>query len=139
LSTPDTVYQQARAAAPNSIIFQDTTLYAAKQDQPVTFIASPVHDHGEQLLGVLVFEVGSQKINQLTQLELNDKSSLEVLVSGPENLLRNDSQKSPTFTVRQALRSKNQPLDSVPLDQAVLTRNHRNRQALAFRCSIEHE
>ncbi|MDH5444922.1 MAG: methyl-accepting chemotaxis protein [Gammaproteobacteria bacterium] len=60
------VFREAAAAGSNDFVkLIDFEPYAASYDAPASFIASPIFDHGGKKIGVLVFQMPVQKINDI--------------------------------------------------------------------------
>ena len=103
-----TLYRQAKEAEPDSTFFHDTILSEAAFGQPSTYIAAPIHDHGDKFLGVIVLEIPTERLTYFANSTSNDTTSMETLVIGNDGLLRSDSLHAAEVTAATSLTNKQQ-------------------------------
>lgn len=87
-------FQQARHG--NTIV--DFDHYAPSQDQPASFVASPLYADGT-MEGILITQLPLDQIDAITQERSGLGESGEVYIVGPDYLMRSDSRFSETSTV----------------------------------------
>jgi len=83
------------SADPNSRNLIEFSLYLPSYQAPASFISSPIYD-GDQLIGVLIFQVPIGKINEIMTNNLRWReegfgASGETYLIGPDQLLRTES------------------------------------------------
>jgi methyl-accepting chemotaxis protein len=83
-------FRQARNLPAGQFAFVDFAPYAPSYGAPASFIGSPIYDNGK-LLGVLMFQMPVDRIIEVTAHREGLGKSGEVVVVGPDNLMRNDS------------------------------------------------
>jgi methyl-accepting chemotaxis protein len=86
------VFQQAVAIEnPDDIVFADFAAYAPAAGLPASFFAKPVFNGQGRKVGVLAIQLPSERLDAV----IGDRTGLgetgEVLVAGPDGLLRSDS------------------------------------------------
>jgi methyl-accepting chemotaxis protein len=101
---------------PSYVAFFDFAPYAPSYDAPASFIASPVLDDAGDFLGVLAFQLPSDRINAIMQVTAGMGETGETYIVGPDLLMRSDSRFSEqsttlkttvdTLTARLALEGK---------------------------------
>ena len=94
-STLGRVFQEAVAIeTPDELVFADFAPYQAAGGLPASFFAKPVFNAQGRKIGVLAIQLPSERLDAV----IGDRTGLgetgEVLVAGPDGLLRSDS----TFT-----------------------------------------
>jgi methyl-accepting chemotaxis protein len=89
------VFQQAVAIEnPDDIVFADFAPYQAAAGLPASFFAKPVFNAQGRKVGVLAIQLPSERLDAVIGDRTGLGQSGEVLVAGPDGLLRSDS----TFT-----------------------------------------
>ena len=96
----------AEAERPGELVFTDFELYFPAYDTPACFIASPIMDEGRRL-GVIVLQLTLDQINRIMADRAGLGSTGEMLLVGPDKLLRSDSvlSQSPRHTVAGSFRN----------------------------------
>lgn len=89
---------QAFQQAKQGTTIVDFDEYAPSQDQPASFVASPISYQGT-LQGILITQLPLDKIDAITQERSGLGESGEVYIVGPDYLMRSDSRFSETSTV----------------------------------------
>ncbi|WP_306150587.1 MULTISPECIES: methyl-accepting chemotaxis protein [unclassified Roseibium] len=97
---------------PAAVVFADFAPYGPSYDAPASFMAHPIHD-GDNLIGVLAFQMPIDRINQIVRRNLGLGETGELAVIGEDRLMRNDS--PATDQVSDILATK---LDSPVIDRA---------------------
>jgi len=97
------VYRAAKAAEPNTIVFQDFSPYGPMGDRPASFIGMPVYDRIGNRAGVFVYQIPAGVINGLMAKSNGVGETAESFLVGPDMLMRSDSRFSnePTTLVRE--------------------------------------
>lgn len=97
------VYRAAKAAEPNTIVFQDFAPYGPMEERPASFIGMPVYDRVGNRAGVFVYQIPASVINGLMTKSNGLGKSAESFLVGPDMLMRSDSRFStePTTLVRE--------------------------------------
>jgi len=97
------VYRAAKAAEPNTIVFQDFAAYGPMGDRPASFIGMPVYDRIGNRAGVFVYQIPASVINGLMAKSNGVGETAESFLVGPDMLMRSDSRFSnePTTLVRE--------------------------------------
>ncbi len=92
-------FKQVVNAAAGSVSFFDFKPYAPSADAPASFLSTPIIDTNGEKVGVLVFQMPVEKINAL----MTDKTGLgetgEVVLIGPDYLMRSDSRFAEESTI----------------------------------------
>lgn len=100
-------FRRALELGPKKIelVFTDFSSYLPGFGMPACFISMPVLDEG-QVVGVLLLELGIDHINQIMRMRAGQGKTGEMLLVGPDYLLRSDSvlDSSGTFTVAGSFR-----------------------------------
>jgi len=76
---------------PSAIAFTDFAPYAAAGEQPASFFAKPVFNAQGRMVGVLAIQLPSERLDAVIGSRTGLGASGEVLVVGPDGLLRSDS------------------------------------------------
>ncbi|WP_150524143.1 methyl-accepting chemotaxis protein [Roseibium sediminis] len=87
-------YRTALTANEGNVSFFDFQPYAPSADAPASFISSPVFYEGKRV-GVLVFQMPVDKINEIISNNKGLGQSGEFVLLGEDGLFRNDSTKTP--------------------------------------------
>lgn len=82
------------AQDPNAVHLVDFNSYWPSYLAPASFISSPIFSAGKQV-GVLIFQLPLDRINQNMARSIGFGESSESYVVGPDHLLRSDSSRSP--------------------------------------------
>lgn len=85
------VYRAAKAAEPNTIVFQDFSPYGPMGDRPASFIGMPVYDRIGNRAGVFVYQIPAGVINGLMAKSNGVGETAESFLVGPDMLMRSDS------------------------------------------------
>jgi methyl-accepting chemotaxis protein len=93
-------YRLATTGAPGSSFLVDYEPYTPSYLAPASFISSPIYD-GDELAGVLLFQMPIDSINAVMQTREGMGESGETYIVGPDNLLRSDSRFSEESTLLQ--------------------------------------
>jgi methyl-accepting chemotaxis protein len=83
---------------PSYVAFFDFAPYGPSYNAPASFIASPVLDDAGEFLGVLAFQLPSDRINEIMQVTAGMGESGETYIVGPDLLMRSDSRFSERST-----------------------------------------
>jgi hypothetical protein len=91
-------FEKAKKAQPGETVLVDFTFYTPSLGKPIAFWASPIF-LDKNLLGILVIKIQTNQISNVVTNNFSFKDdglgqSGEVLVIGPDGLLRNDSRES---------------------------------------------
>ena len=90
------VYAAARKAERHdTVIFADVRPYAPANGAPVAFVGAPIYQ-GNELQGVLIFQVGLERINTIMSQREGLGQTGETYLVGPDFLMRSDSFLDPT-------------------------------------------
>lgn len=88
-------FNVARQATHKNLTYLiDYKQYTPSYEAPASFISSPIFD-GETLVGVLIFQMPIDRINQITANRAGLGESGEVYMVGKDNLMRSDSYLDP--------------------------------------------
>lgn len=79
------------ADAPGSVSFFDFRPYAPSADAPASFMSTPVHDEGGQIIGVLAFQMPIDGINKVMGVNSGLGETGESVIVGTDLLARNDT------------------------------------------------
>lgn len=137
----------AEAEEPGQLFFTDFELYFPTYDTPACFIAAPIMAEGRKL-GVIVMQLTIEHINQIMADRAGLGETGEMLLIGPDRLLRSDSvlSKSPRYTVSGSFRSPDDSRIDNEATQAVFERgeqgigtfrDQRGREALIAYAPVE--
>lgn len=137
----------AEADGPGRLFFTDFELYFPTCDTPACFIAAPVMDEGRKI-GVIVMQLTIDHINEIMADRAGLGDTGEMLLVGPDRLLRSDSvlSKSPRYTVAGSFRSPEASRIDNEATEAVLERgeqgigtyrDQRGREALIAYAPVE--
>ena len=98
--------------------FTDLDNYTPSYESPAGFIGSPIFS-GNEKIGVLIFQVPIDKINQLSEIS----SSLDIPANnslvGPDKLLRSDVNYSSKFKVENVFRNKSLTMNNSAVEDAL--------------------
>jgi methyl-accepting chemotaxis protein len=97
-------FKQARELENEDATLVDFARYWPSYQAPASFIASPIHSEGK-LIGVLVFQMPIDRINQLMARKLSVGESAETYLVGPGNQLRSDTRQGGEFSLVESFRS----------------------------------
>ncbi|QDV14898.1 Methyl-accepting chemotaxis protein PctB [Rosistilla oblonga] len=87
------VFQKANALqSADQFAVVDFEKYSPSYESPASFIASPIFD-GQQKIGVAIFQLPIDRINQLMTMGTGMEPSCETYLVGPENRLRSDTRR----------------------------------------------
>ncbi|MCT4657058.1 MAG: methyl-accepting chemotaxis protein [Cohaesibacter sp.] len=84
------IFRKTQNASKNQISFFDFKPYAPSNDAPASFIATPIFK-GDEKLGVLIFQMPIDAINQTMAASAKLGETGETLLVGADGLMRNDS------------------------------------------------
>jgi len=88
----------ASSTTPGSTFLVDYAPYTPSYLAPASFMSSPIFE-GEELVGVLLFQMPIDSINAVMQTREGMGESGETYIVGPDNLLRSDSRFSEESTL----------------------------------------
>lgn len=88
------VFRDALSGKQGSVHFQDFARYGPSNDAPAGFISTPIFD-GEQVIGVLAFQMPISRINVVMSDESGLGETGETILLGVDGLMRNDSKFTP--------------------------------------------
>lgn len=69
-------------------VFQDMQHYSPSYNAPASFIGSPIFDKKKRLIGVLAIQVPTERISELSSVEIGMGETGRSLLVGTDNLLR---------------------------------------------------
>lgn len=98
------VFQQASHLESGEFAFVDYESYWPSCEAPASFVASPIHSEGA-LIGVLVFQMPIDRINELMGRKLAVGDSAETYLVGPGNQLRSNTRQGGEFSIVGSFRS----------------------------------
>lgn len=89
-------YQQAIASEPGQVVFGDFAPYAANLGLPVGFLATPIVNTEAKTVGILVFRINSDRLNQLVTYNYDWQASGlgetgTTYLAGPDQTARSNS------------------------------------------------
>ncbi|MEM8740963.1 MAG: cache and HAMP domain-containing protein, partial [Pseudomonadota bacterium] len=93
------VFRAARDGRPGAVAFDDFAPYGPSADAPASFMAIPVHDAAQSLIGVIALQMPVDRINALIGKFHKPKIGQESYLIGPDGLLRADAQSTPESDV----------------------------------------
>ena len=82
---------RAAKASPSAVSFIDFAPYEPSFGAPASFISTGVRGQGGTTLGVLVFQMPIDRINQVMQSDAGLHNSFDAVIVGADNLRRSDS------------------------------------------------
>ena len=85
------VFRQARDAAKGEVVFSDFERYEPSANAPTAFVAGPVFKGDGSLLGVLIFQISVERINEIMQFTEGMGETGETYLVGTDHLMRSDS------------------------------------------------
>lgn len=88
----------ANSSSSDSTFLVDYAPYTPSYLAPASFMSSPIYD-GDELVGVLLFQMPIDSINAVMQTREGMGESGETYIVGPDNLLRSDSRFSEESTL----------------------------------------
>ncbi|MCA8948731.1 MAG: methyl-accepting chemotaxis protein, partial [Planctomycetes bacterium] len=88
------LYQQLRGAAQGSYAFEDYARYTPSYEAPASFIGSPIVQGGA-VLGYVAFQMPIDRINQIMTASTGLGETGEIVLVGPDGLMRSDSRRFP--------------------------------------------
>jgi len=91
-------YRGAMASNKRDVVTADFETYIPSSLEPAAFISSPVFD-GEQLIGAVVFQISSKKLNAVISDLHGLGNSTETYIVGDDLFMRTDSRFSETSTI----------------------------------------
>lgn len=92
-------FRAAQQAPQGEQVFFDFQPYAPSHGAAASFIATPIFDAQGQRLGVLVFQMPTDRINHLMQVAEGMGETGETYIVGSDNLMRSDSRFSTESTI----------------------------------------
>lgn len=98
------VFSDACRLSGDEFVLVDFETYWPSYEAPASFIASPIHSDGK-LIGVLVFQMPIDRINQLMGRKLSVGESAETYLVGPGNQLRSNTRLGGKFSIVESFRS----------------------------------
>lgn len=98
------VFQRACNLGNDEATLVDFARYWPSYQAPASFIASPIHNDGK-LIGVLVFQMPIDRINQLMARKLSVGETAETYLVGPGNQLRSDTRQGGKFSLVESFRA----------------------------------
>ncbi len=116
------VFRQARESdTRDSFFLADYMLYPPDFNEPAAFIASPVFDRGERI-GVLIFQLPADRICQIVAERSGLGKTGEILLVGPDFLMRSNSYRKPeTHSLIASFRNPEQGRVETDSAKAALT------------------
>ena len=115
-------FAKANALSKNdSATFIDLDNYAPSYEDPAGFIASPIYN-GKRKIGVLIFQIPIQKINQLAAIRSDLGLPVNTMLVGKDKLLRSDINYSEEYTVKKVFRDRSLVIENEALDAALLNK-----------------
>ncbi len=120
-------FRDARdATRPGDVSFSDFGTYLPSYDQPVAFVASPVHtrDADASLTGVIIFKIAPTRLNEIFAQTARLGRTSEVILVGPDYLPRVDLPRDETgaFSVERAFRAPERARLTSPATRDVFER-----------------
>ena len=101
-------FRAAKKAKTNSLSFFDFKPYAPSNDAPASFISTPIISPDGERLGVLVFQMPIDELNNVMNTVSGLGDSGEIYLVGSDKLMRNDVRSSNASTIlKQTVESKN--------------------------------
>jgi methyl-accepting chemotaxis protein len=85
-------------AGHDGLVFVDFEPYGPSYDAPASFVCKAIRDGGE-LIGFAAFQMPIDRINEMMASTAGLGSSGEIVLVGPDGLMRSDSTRSPAHTV----------------------------------------
>ncbi len=86
----NTLFQKLKKnVKPGYVAFTDVKAYAAKNNEPASFIATPMVD-GVEFLGALIFQMPADRINRIMQNRAGMGKTGESYLVGTDNLMRSN-------------------------------------------------
>jgi methyl-accepting chemotaxis protein len=98
------VFQRACHLGNDEATPVDFARYWPSYQAPASFIASPIHNDGK-LIGVLVFQMLIDRINQLMERKLAVGETAETYLVGSGNQLRSDTRQGGKFSLVESFRT----------------------------------
>jgi methyl-accepting chemotaxis protein len=139
------IYQKAlKAGRKVSYLSSDFEIYYPAVNTAQMFIAAPMYHYGS-VIGVVVFEVSSNKLNDLMSTKTGLGKTGETYLVGNDHKMRSNSINDPKRTLQAALMNKENTIaQSQSIDKALagetgigLTTNYLNKPVLSAWTSIE--
>jgi methyl-accepting chemotaxis protein len=139
------IYQKAlKAGRKVSYLSSDFEVYYPAANTAQMFIAAPMYHYGS-VIGVVVFEVNSNKLNELMSTKTGLGETGETYLVGDDHKMRSNSINDPKRTLQAALMNKENTIaQSESIDKALagetgigLTTNYLNKPVLSAWTSIE--
>jgi methyl-accepting chemotaxis protein len=94
------VFRRALAAeSRDRVVFSDFQLYAPSNDAPAMFMAKAMHDIDGTLLGVLAFQLPTDRIARIMEVATEGTRTGEAYIVGQDRLMRSESRFSEDSTV----------------------------------------
>lgn len=133
------IYKEARNATDmNKSVFSDFAPYQPSNNVPASFIAKPITDEANKIIGVIAFQMPIERLNQSVQYNEGLGKDGEVYLFGADHLMRTQSrflkensilvQKMSDELIQLALHSK---------PDVVTYKNYRNMDMLAAFDKVE--
>lgn len=94
-----TVFRAARDGAIGTLHFADFTAYAPSGGAPASFLATPVVDAQEAVIGVAAIQLPSDRINEIINTPIGLGNTGELYAVGPDQTARSTSRKPDGFAV----------------------------------------
>jgi methyl-accepting chemotaxis protein len=94
------IYREARNASdPSKIFFSDFAPYLPSNNVPASFIAKPITDETNKIIGVIAFQMPIERLNQAVQFNEGLGKEGEVYLFGNDQLMRTQSRFSKENTI----------------------------------------
>ena len=93
------VFREARDAPKGQMALRGFRRYGPSSNAPAAFAAGPVFDDDGALLGVLIFQLASERVNEIMQFTEGMGETGETYLVGPDLLMRSDSRFAEQSTI----------------------------------------
>lgn len=137
--------EACRFSKPDETVLVDFACYWPSYEAPASFIASPIFD-GNERIGVLVFQMPVDRINELMVRDAGIGTTGETLLVGGDSLQRCNSARDPeTYSLVDAFRDENSnPIVTDTVSKAIdgksgveTTKNYRGEQVISAYAPIK--
>ncbi|MCK5680942.1 hypothetical protein KAI46_09060, partial [bacterium] len=107
-----------RALSTKSFSFGDLAPYAPSNNEPCSFIAQPISNHGEIEL-IIALQLSTDAISKMIQVGSDKEWTLESYLVGPDYLMRSDSILNPAGYSIKASFANNNKVETVAAKEAL--------------------
>lgn len=98
------VFKKAIQLGDDEMALADFEAYWPSYEAPAGFVASPIYNENE-LIGVLVFQMPIDRINQMMARKLSLGETAEIYLVGADNRLRSDTRHGGEFSLVESFRA----------------------------------